>query len=66
MSARARGAGVLATFAPPLLASVLKPNGFVSAIGFAGCACTFFAVIAPALMVRAPHPPPPPPPPTLH
>ncbi|MDZ4729815.1 MAG: aromatic amino acid transporter [Xanthomonadales bacterium] len=36
------------TFLPPTLASLVFPNGFIFAIGFAGLAATVFAIIIPA------------------
>ena len=42
----------LLTFAPPLLLATVFPHGFRFAIGFAGFACTVFAVICPSIMVR--------------
>lgn len=38
------------TFLPPLLASIWMPNGFVTAIGYAGLLATIWAVIVPALL----------------
>lgn len=43
----------LVTFGPPTLAALVFPNGFLYAIGFAGLAATVWAVILPAMMVRA-------------
>ncbi|WP_445375017.1 tryptophan permease [Photorhabdus tasmaniensis] len=43
----------LVTFIPPTALALLFPNGFLYAIGFAGLAATIWAVIVPALMVRA-------------
>lgn len=43
----------LVTFAPPTIAALLVPNGFLYAIGFAGLAATVWAVIVPAMMARA-------------
>lgn len=43
----------LVTFAPPTIAALLFPNGFLYAIGFAGLAATVWAVIVPAMMARA-------------
>lgn len=43
----------LVTFIPPTVLALLVPNGFLYAIGFAGLAATIWAVIVPALMVRA-------------
>ncbi len=40
------------TFAPPTLASLLFPNGFVYAIGFAGLAATILATIVPSQAAR--------------
>lgn len=48
-----RAKSALVTFAPPTLAALLFPNGFLYAIGFAGLAATVWAVIVPALMARA-------------
>jgi len=42
----------LLTFMPPTLGTLLFPNGFLYAIGFAGLASIIWAVIVPALMVR--------------
>ena len=41
------------TFVPPTVGGLLFPNGFIYAIGFAGLAAAFWAVIVPALMARA-------------
>ena len=38
------------TFLPPLLASIWLPDGFISAIGYAGLLATIWAVIVPALL----------------
>ncbi|MEQ1977174.1 tryptophan permease [Xenorhabdus sp. SGI240] len=43
----------LITFVPPTALSLIFPNGFLYAIGFAGLAATIWAVIVPALMARA-------------
>ncbi|TNH44074.1 tryptophan permease [Photorhabdus luminescens] len=43
----------LVTFIPPTALALMVPNGFLYAIGFAGFAATIWAVIIPALMVRA-------------
>ena len=43
----------LLTFVPPTIGGLLFPNGFIYAIGFAGLAAAFWAVIVPALMARA-------------
>ncbi|WP_199636241.1 tryptophan permease [Serratia sp. PAMC26656] len=48
-----RSKTALVTFAPPTLAALLFPNGFLYAIGFAGLAATIWAVIVPAMMARA-------------
>lgn len=40
----------LLTFVPPTIGGLLFPNGFIYAIGFAGLAAAFWAVIVPALM----------------
>ncbi len=47
-----RSKSILVTFLPPTLGAVLLPDGFLYAIGFAGCAAAIWAVIVPALMVR--------------
>lgn len=41
------------TFLPPLAGGLLKPDGFLAAIGWAGLAATIWSVIVPALMLRA-------------
>ena len=43
----------LVTFLPPLLGGLIKPDGFLAAIGWAGLAATIWSVIVPALMLRA-------------
>lgn len=43
----------LITFIPPTLGGVLYPEGFITAIGFAGLAAAVWAAIVPALMARA-------------
>lgn len=48
-----RSKTALVTFAPPTLAALLFPNGFLYAIGFAGLAATVWAVMVPAMMARA-------------
>ncbi|MNG64318.1 Tryptophan-specific transport protein [compost metagenome] len=48
-----RSKTALVTFAPPTIAALLFPNGFLYAIGFAGLAATVWAVIVPAMMARA-------------
>jgi len=40
----------LLTFLPPLTASVIWPDGFVSAIGYAGLFATLWAVLIPAML----------------
>ncbi|MGB8664867.1 MAG: tryptophan permease, partial [Serratia inhibens] len=45
-----RSKTALVTFAPPTLAALLFPNGFLYAIGFAGLAATIWAVIVPAML----------------
>lgn len=44
---------VAIVFVPPLVASLIAPFGFVTAIAFAGLALTIWGVIIPALLVRA-------------
>ncbi|WP_411706405.1 tryptophan permease [Edaphovirga cremea] len=51
--ANGRTRAALITFVPPTLCALLFPDGFLYAIGFAGLAATIWAVIVPALMVRA-------------
>lgn len=41
------------TFLPPLARRLIKPDGFLAAIGWAGLAATIWSVIVPALMLRA-------------
>ncbi|MFI0473638.1 aromatic amino acid transport family protein [Halomonas sp. HMF6819] len=41
----------IATFVPPLLASLFVPFGFVLAIGYAGAAAAFWTCIIPALLI---------------
>ncbi|GKX59090.1 tryptophan permease [Leminorella grimontii] len=48
-----RAKSALITFAPPTIAALLYPDGFLYAIGFAGLAATVWAVIVPALLARA-------------
>ncbi len=43
----------LVTFVPPAIGGLFYPDGFILAIGYAGLAATFFAVIVPALMALA-------------
>lgn len=52
-SGKGRLKTALITFAPPTVLALIFPNGFLYAIGFAGLAATIWAVIIPALMVRA-------------
>ena len=47
-----RAKTALVTFAPPTLACVFFPDGFLYAIGFAGLAATILGGIIPALMVK--------------
>lgn len=49
----ARTKAVALVFIPPLVMSLIAPFGFVTAIAFAGLALTIWAVIVPALNVRA-------------
>ncbi|MDT9587142.1 MAG: tryptophan permease [Candidatus Arsenophonus melophagi] len=44
---------VLITSIPPTIFSLYYPDGFIHAIGFAGLAATIWAVIMPAMMVKA-------------
>lgn len=48
-----RAKTTLVTFLPPLLGGLIKPDGFLAAIGWAGLAATIWSVIVPALMLRA-------------
>jgi tryptophan-specific transport protein len=48
---RGRTLAVLATFVPPLLASLLFPQGFLLAIGYAGLFATLWALFTPALLI---------------
>lgn len=43
----------LLTFLPPTLGGLIWPEGFISAIAWAGLAATIWSVIVPALMLRA-------------
>ncbi|KMJ44087.1 tryptophan permease [Xenorhabdus khoisanae] len=52
-SGKGRFKTALITFIPPTVLALIFPNGFLYAIGFAGLAATIWAVIIPALMVRA-------------
>ncbi len=49
--ARVKIAAIL--YAPPFIGSILYPDGFLMAIGFAGLAMTVWAAIVPALMAKA-------------
>ena len=44
---------LLVTFAPPILGGIIWPDGFLPAIGWAGLASAFWAVIVPALLLGA-------------
>lgn len=44
---------MLVTFAPPIVAGMIYPDGFLLAIGWAGLAATIWSVIIPALLLRA-------------
>lgn len=44
---------MLVTFAPPMVCGLIWPDGFLPAIGWAGLASTIWAVIVPALLLRA-------------
>ena len=48
-----RAKTTLVTFLPPTLGALIKPDGFLAAIGWAGLAAPIWSVIVPALMVRA-------------
>lgn len=48
-----RAKTTLVTFLPPTLGALIKPDGFLAAIGWAGLAATIWSVIVPALMLRA-------------
>lgn len=48
---RGRTLAVLTTFAPPLAASLLYPQGFLIAIGYAGLFATLWALFTPALLI---------------
>ncbi|MEY8026271.1 tryptophan permease [Klebsiella quasipneumoniae] len=43
----------LLTFIPPMIGGLVKPDGFLYAIGYAGLAATIWAAIVPALLARA-------------
>ncbi|AMA64977.1 Tryptophan-specific transport protein [Candidatus Arsenophonus lipoptenae] len=44
---------VIITFTPPIILTLCYPNGFIHAIGFTGLAATIWAVIVPAMMMKA-------------
>ena len=44
---------MLVAFAPPIVAGMIYPDGFLVAIGWAGLAATIWSVIIPALLLRA-------------
>lgn len=44
---------MLVTFAPPIIAGMIYPDGFLLAIGWAGLAATIWSVVIPALLLRA-------------
>ncbi|EES89950.1 aromatic amino acid transport family protein [Helicobacter canadensis] len=44
---------MLVTFAPPIIAGMVYPDGFLLAIGWAGLAATIWSVVIPALLLRA-------------
>ena len=48
LSGRLKTAAI--TFVPPTLLGVLLPNGFITAIGFAGLVMVIFCVLSPVLM----------------
>ena len=50
---RGRAKSTLVSFAPPTIASMFFPDGFLIAIGFAGLAATVFAIIIPAMAAKA-------------
>ena len=52
-SVMGRAKTTLVTFLPPLIGGLIKPDGFLAAIGWAGLAATIWSVIVPALMLRA-------------
>ena len=43
----------LVAFAPPIIAGILYPNGFLYAIGWAGLAATLWSVVIPSLLLKA-------------
>ncbi|WP_290455789.1 aromatic amino acid transport family protein [Helicobacter rodentium] len=44
---------LIVAFAPPIIAGMIYPDGFLLAIGWAGLAATIWSVIIPALLLRA-------------
>ena len=48
-----RSKTLLVTFAPPIVGGIIWPDGFLPAIGWAGLASAFWAVIVPALLLGA-------------
>ncbi len=44
---------MLVTFAPPIIAGMIYPDGFLLAIGWAGLAATIWSVVIPALLLKA-------------
>ena len=52
-SAMGRFKTALLTFIPPMLGGLVKPDGFLYAIVYAGLAATVWAAIVPALLARA-------------
>ena len=48
-----RAKTTLVTFVPPMSGAIFWPDGFLLAVGWAGLAATIWAVIVPALMLRA-------------
>ena len=52
-SAMGRFKTALLTFIPPMIGGLVKPDGFLYAIGYAGLAATIWAAIVPALLARA-------------
>jgi len=51
-----RAKTALITFCPPLIASILFPQGFLMAIGYAGLFATLWALFTPALLAWNAHP----------
>ena len=52
---RGRAKTALVTFLPPLIASILFPQGFLLAIGYAGLLATIWALFTPALLAWKAH-----------